>query len=195
MANAKLRTIQKKLNDFCKQTGLDKDYSRTTISKKNEIYSNIKKLNRPKKYNLTEQQYYDDKNGTRYHVDGKYVLLEPTAREKEVANMLGEYYGGQVAIIPRVNKPANIKTPDYIINGERFDLKQITGSGKYVIEGDIKKKKEQANNFVIDITKSKIEMEEVERQVKSIYASKRYLWVDKIIIVKENKILKIYKRK
>lgn len=109
--------------------------------------------------------------------------------------MLGEYYGGQVAIIPRVNKPANIKTPDYIINGERFDLKQITGSGKYVIEGDIKKKKEQANNFVIDITKSKIEMEEVERQVKSIYASKRYLWVDKIIIVKENKILKIYKRK
>lgn len=195
MANAKLRTIQKKLNDFCKQTGLDKDYSRTTISKKKEIYSNIKKSNKPKKYNLTEQQYYDDKDGTRYHVDGKYVLLEPTAREKEVANMLGEYYGGQVAIIPRVNKPANIKTPDYIINGERFDLKQITGSGKYVIEGDIKNKKEQANNFVIDITKSKIEMEEVERQVKSIYNSKRYLWVDKIIIVKGNKILKIYKRK
>ena len=78
---------------------------------------------------------------------------------------------------------------------ERFDLKQITGSGKYVIEGDIKNKKEQANNFVIDITKSKIEMEEVERQVKSIYNSKRYLWVDKIIIVKGNKILKIYKRK
>jgi len=38
-------------------------------------------------------------------------------------------------------------------------------------------------------------MEEVERQVKSIYNSKRYLWVDKIIIVKGNKILKIYKRK
>ena len=123
IANTKLRTIQKKLNDFCEQTSLDKDYSRTTISKKKEIYSNIKKSNKPKKYNLTEQQYYDDKDGTRYHVDGKYVLLEPTAREKEVANMLGEYYGGQVAIIPRVNKPANIKTPDYIINGERFDLK------------------------------------------------------------------------
>ena len=121
--------------------------------------------------------------------------MKPTTREKEVANILGKIYGGQVRIIPRVNKPLNIKTPDYIINEEKIDLKQITGSGKYVIEGNIKGKKEQANNFIIDITNSKLKDIEVEKQIANIYKSKRYSWVDKIFLLKENNIIKVYKHK
>ena len=148
-----------------------------------------------KQYEVKEKQYYKADDGIRYNVDGKHVVLNPTTREKEVAEILGKIYGGQVDIIPRVNEPANIKTPDYIINNERFDLKEITGSGKYVIEGNIRKKKNQANNFIIDITNTQMDIKEIERQIVSIYISKRYLWVDKIFIVKEDSIIKIYKRK
>ena len=143
-----------------------------------------------KRYQIKKQKYFIDNDGTKYNVDGKYVILKPTNREIEVAELLGQAIGGKVNIIPRINKPINIKTPDYIINNERFDLKEITGSGKYVIEGNLKKKKKQANNFIIDLTNTKIEFKEVERQIESIYISRRYLW----IIIKGNNIEKVYKR-
>lgn len=197
-AKTKLAIAQKNLNEFCKNTGLQKDYSRINVAKisKQRRYNDItNQFNFSKKYKVKEKQYYQAEDGTRYNIDEKHVVLNPTTREKEVAGMLGKAYGGQVNIIPKVNEPANIKTPDYIINNERFDLKEITGSGKYVIEGNIRKKKKQANNFIIDITNTKMDIKEIERQIASIYISKRYLWVDKIFIVKEESIIKIYKRK
>lgn len=197
-SKSKLAILNKRLNDFCKETGLEKDHSRITVAKTNKQsnYNDITdQFNLTKQYEIKEKQYYKAEDGTKYNVDGKHVILNPTTREKEVAEILGKIYGGQVDIIPRVNEPANIKTPDYIIDNERFDLKEITGSGKYVIEGNIRKKKNQANNFIIDVTNTKIDIKEIERQIESIYISKRYLWVDKIFVVKENDIIKAYKRK
>lgn len=148
-----------------------------------------------KNYQIKKQKYFINDDGNKYVVDGKHVILKPTQREIEVAELLGQAIGGKVNIIPRINEPPNIKTPDYIINNERFDLKQITGGGKYVIEGNLRKKKKQSNNFIIDLTNAKIDFKEAERQIESIYISKRYLWIDKIFIIKENSIVKIYKRK
>ena len=148
-----------------------------------------------KEYKVQEQLFFQDEKGIKYKVDGKNVVLEPTRREKEVAEILGKVFGGEIRIIPRVNKPLNIKTPDYMINDEKFDLKVITGGGKYTIQGNLKGKEAQANNFIIDITNAKLDKQEVKRQIKSIYESKHYLWVDKIFIVKQNDIVKVYKRK
>ena len=77
---------------------------------------------------------------------------------------------------------------------KKFDLKEITGGGKYLIEGNLRKKKEQSNNFIIDLTNTNIGFKEMERQIKSIYISKRYLWIDKIFIIKNNNIVKIFER-
>lgn len=150
---------------------------------------------RKRKYKLIKQKYFIDDKGTKYIVDGKHVVLKLTKREVEVAKILGASIGGKVKIMPRISQPPGIKTPDYIIKNEKFDLKEITGSGKYVIEGNLRKKKKQSNNFVIDLTSSKIDFKEVERQVESIYISKRYLWINKIIIIKDNNIINVYKRK
>ncbi len=151
--------------------------------------------NTKKNYQIKKQKYFIDNEGNEYKVDGKYVIMKPTEREEEVAKLLGEAVGGRVNIIPRINEPPNIKTPDYIINNEKYDLKQITGGGKYVIEGNLRKKQKQSNNFIIDLTKAKINLEEAERQIKSIYNSKRYLWIDKILVIKEDGIIRAYKRK
>lgn len=145
-------------------------------------------------YKIVEQKYYIDELGNKYSVDSKYVIFELNEREIEVANILGELYGGEIKLIPRINKPLGIKTPDYIVNDEKFDLKEITGNGKYTIQGNIKGKSKQANNFVIDMTGCKLCQEEINEQIERIYNSKHYLWLDKIILIKNDKIIKAYKR-
>jgi len=200
---SQLAQLQKKYKDFCKETCLEKDYSRvqvakadnTTIKQENKYKDITSNFVKAKKYKVKEQQYYKDNQGNKYKVDGKNVVLEPTRREREVANTLGKIYGGQVNIIPRINEPENIKTPDYIINNEKFDLKQITGGGKWTIEGNLKGKKEQANNFIIDITNAKLDIQEAKRQIKIIYNSSHFTWINKIILIKEESMIKIYKRK
>lgn len=203
-ASLKAREWQDRLSEFTEENNLKRDYSREhikgykSVNTKEKQYIDITEeiIKKDKQdFKLIEQQYYIDENGNRYNVDGKYILLEPTEREKEVANMLGELYGGKIKIIPRINEPKNIKTPDYIVKNKRYDLKQISGSGKYVIQGNLKGKQKQADNFVIDITKSKMSTDEAIRQVENIYNSKHFLWLDRIILLKDKEFLKIYKRK
>lgn len=146
------------------------------------------------KYQIKKQKYFIDDDGTKYGVDGKHVIFKPTKREIEVAELLGQAIGGKINIIPRINKPCSIKTPDYIINNERFDLKEITGRGKYAIQGNLKGKEKQSDNFVIDISNAKFDIKEAERQIENIYNSKHYLWLNKIILINRNSIIKVYKR-
>lgn len=205
-ASLKAREWQDRLSTFTGENNLKRYYSREHIKGYKDVkiknednkYIDITEetLSKGKqKYKLTEQQYYIDEDGNRYNVDNKYVILKPTEREKEVANMLGELYGGKIKIIPRVNEPKNIKTPDYIVKNRRYDLKQISGNGKYVIQGNLKGKQKQADNFVIDITKSEMSIDEAIRQIENIYNSKHFLWLDRIILLKDKEFLKIFKRK
>lgn len=203
-ASLKTKEWQDRLNKFTKENDLREDYSRQhvkgykPVSTEEKQYIDItEEMTKKDKQNfkLIEQQYYIDENGNRYNVDGKYILLEPTEREKEVANMLGELYGGNIKIIPRINEPKSIKTPDYIVKNKRYDLKQIKGNGKYVIQGNLKGKQKQADNFIIDITKSEINIEEAVKQIENIYSSKHFLWLDRIVLLKDKEFLKIYKRK
>ena len=204
-ASKKAKEWQDRLKEFTDKNNLKRDYTREHIkdfknkqpTKENQFIDITEDiLNKAdKKYKLKEQNYYIDNEGKKYIVDGKHVILKPTEKEKDVGNMLGSLYGGNVKIIPRINEPKGIKTPDYIIKNKKYDLKQITGNGKYVIQGNLKGKQNQADNFVIDITKSKLETNEAIKQIQSIYNSKHYLWIDRIILIKEKEFLKIYKRK
>ena len=61
--------------------------------------------------------------GVTYRVDGKKVVLHPSQHEIDVAMVLCQEYGKTIEMIPRINFPEGIQTPDYLINGERYDLK------------------------------------------------------------------------
>lgn len=203
-----------KLNDFLKQTGYGKDNTRLFVSKqvtngnKGDIMTqNINKEDKKlryvdatdqykekKKYQVRKQKYFIDNEGVRYNVDGKYVILKPTQREIEVAGILGEMVGGRVNIVPRINEPEGIKTPDYIINGKKFDLKEIKGNSKNSLYNALGKQRKQADNFVFDISNTEINEKEAIIQIKSIYNSNHRKWVRDLILIRNNKILKIYKR-
>lgn len=151
--------------------------------------------NHKKKYQVIKQKYFIDDNGNKYNVDGKYVVLKPIQKEIEVAKLLGKCIGGKVNIIPKINQPFGIKTPDYIINNEKFDRKGINGSSKTGIYNRIHNKQMQANNFVIDITNAKLTTDEYIKQAQDIYENKRTYWVNILIIIKNNQIIRCFKRK
>ncbi|WP_159796526.1 minor capsid protein [Streptococcus halichoeri] len=109
------------------------------------------------------------KNGATYKVDGHNVVLDHSNYEYRVANWLSKKTGLQVDMVPRVNSPEHINTPDYLVDGVPFDLKEITGSGKNVIDGNLRKAKKQATNIIFDITKTPLSFEEIMGQLEHIY--------------------------
>lgn len=97
-------------------------------------------------------------------------------------------------MMPRINYPNGIMTADYFFKNEYWDLKTIKGSGKRSIEDAIKKKRKQSNNFIFDITNSKMELESLLFQIEKIYISKTTNWVDKVIVKKNEDVILIYKK-
>ena len=90
--------------------------------------------------------------------------------------------------------PQGIQTPDYMIDGDRFDLKSPTGRGKNLLYGMLAKKKRQSPNFIFDITGCPLSEEDIIRQIGGIYASRHTSFVEKIVIFKSREILKVFDR-
>lgn len=134
-------------------------------------------------------------DGVKYTVDGKYVLLDYSKKEKEIAELLERELGGEIFMVPRVLNPQGVSTPDYIFRGERFDLKELSGESKNVVYNAIAKKERQANNFILDFSKSPLRVEDIYDQIDKIYWSKHTGFVDKLIVVRNNKLIKIFSKK
>lgn len=134
------------------------------------------------------------KNGTTYKVDGHNVVLDHSNYEYRVASWLSKKTGLRVDIVPRVNYPENISTPDYLVDGVPFDLKEITGSGKNVIDGNLRKAIKQATNIIFDITKTPLSFEEIMGQLEHIYMIDRR-GLDISIIKNKDEVLAVLEKK
>ena len=149
----------------------------------------------PNSHEVKDAKYYEDAKGNKYYVDGKNVVIDYSVSEKNVANWLKETFGGEIYMLPRINKPDGIQTADYLFRGEYWDLKKITGKGKNTLDSAINKKKSQSNNFIFDISNSEITLEAIDKQLSSIYENKYRKWIDKIIVKQSNNVIVINKRK
>lgn len=133
------------------------------------------------------------KNGTTYKVDGHNVVLDHSNYEYRVASWLSKKTGLRVDIVPRVNYPENISTPDYLVDGVPFDLKEITGFGKNVIDGNLRKTIKQATNIIFDITKTPLSFEEIMGQLEHIYMIDRR-GLDISIIKNKDEVLAVLEK-
>lgn len=98
-------------------------------------------------------------------------------------------------IVPVILVPENIPTPDYLINNKRYDLKTLFGSSKNLLYNRIHKSKGQSNNFVFDISNVKdLSIEDIMLQAEQIYKHKSTSFVDEIILIKDDTIIKKYKK-
>ena len=87
-----------------------------------------------------------------------------------------------------MNFPQGVLTPDYLVDGLKFDLKEITGNKKSVIDNNTKKAKKQAENIVFDITNTSLSFEEIVEQISDVY--KRGRRGLRVAIVKDGNNLK-----
>lgn len=104
-------------------------------------------------------------------MDNKHVLLDYKEKERQVAELIEKELGGEIYMVPRVAEPAGISTADYLIRGEKFDLKEPTGSSKNVLYNMVNKKKKQATNFVFDLSKRPLEVDELYKQAEKLFQS------------------------
>lgn len=155
-----------------------------------KIYDKAK----PYKGKVEKQNFYEYE-GKKYVVDGHNVVYNHDEREVEVAELLLQTFGGEVQILPNINYPQGIKSPDYIYNGEKIDLKRITSRRENdCVKTAIRDSRKQSSNFIIDNTAQTVSDDAILKQIEDIYNLGKFLWVDTIYVLKGNEFIKIYKR-
>ena len=134
-------------------------------------------------------------DGKRYDVDGFNVVLDYKPEEKRTAELLETRLGGELFMVPRVNNPENVKTPDYIFRGMRFDRKGMgTSTSKNAVYNRLTGLQKQADNFVLDITGNPLGRAKIERQAAEIFMSQHMRSVRTLIIVEDDEIVRILAR-
>lgn len=201
ISKSKLAKLQKQYKDFCKETGLEKDYGRIKVADTTKNYIDItKEMYNDRKTGKVKAQNFLEKDGVIYKVKGKDVVFNPDENEKRCAKVLAKIFGENVILLPKVNNPQGIKSADYLFKNEFLDLKTINKSNKKQLSKDsiynsLKKCQKQSNNFVIDITNYTYEKDVAYKQIEKIYNSGHRNWVDTIYLMENDKIIKIFKRK
>lgn len=135
-------------------------------------------------------------NGVTYKVDGHNVVLDYTPHEKEIAELLEREVGGEIFMVPRVNNPQGVSTPDYMFHGKAYDLKTLgKDAGKNTIFNRVKNAKKQARHFIIDVTEAvKLDDQIIDGQLEKIFQDRDTLFVDEVVILRGGKFVKVLKR-
>lgn len=134
-------------------------------------------------------------DGIKYVVDGKNVILDYSPYERSVADFLEDTLGGQIFMVPKVQGIySGVQTPDFIFRGMRFDLKTPQSANAKTFYNAIHKKRQQADNYVFDISKCGLSTEQAERQAREVFTNKYLDFVNRIILLKDDAILRIFER-
>ena len=148
----------------------------------------------PNSHEVRDLQSYTV-DGITYNVDQRNVVLDYKPNEREIAELLEKEIGGEIYMVPRVNNPPGISTPDFLFHGNPYDLKTITGSGKNTLYNAVSKKKRQSPNFIFETSGTTLTIEEIVEQVSRLYTSKHTAFINEIVIVRNKKIVRVFSRK
>ena len=148
----------------------------------------------PNSHPVLELQEYAS-GGATYKVDGHNVVLDHDAHEKEIAELLEREVGGEIYLVPRVNNPQGVPTPDYLFHGRGYDLKTLSEkAGPNTMFQRVKKAKRQSRNFIIDVSDTKLDRETIAQQISKIFWSENTRFVDEIVIINDGHIVRVAKR-
>ena len=170
----------------------------TNITKeKLYLYEDItdKALKNKVKYKVIKNATSVVINNRKFYVNKRNKIIHKN-KEVEIANLLIETLGGVLEYLPEIGELRNVKCADFLYQNEMWDLKEL---GKQVtsktraVDNALKSNKEQSNNFILDITECPLNRSDILYQVEKMYS--RRLWINKVIIFDNNKLLKYYKRK
>lgn len=141
-----------------------------------------------------KNRYYYEHNGIKYKVYKKEVILDYSKKEREIAVWLENIFGGEVFMLPKINSPKGIKTADYLFKNEYWDLKEINSKGKNILFHAVENQEKQSHNFIFDVSNSTLTDLEIDERINSLYKFPKLKWLDKIIIKRDERLVKIIKR-
>lgn len=103
----------------------------------------------------------------------------PARYELSAAQLLAEYFKTDVEFIPR----SNLKTPDFLIDGVKWELKSPTGVGKRNIERQLQIGIKQSKHIIFDARRSRLHITKIKNvlnyQFRLAKSIKRLLLIDK----------------
>lgn len=209
-ANIKLRRLKSKYSEFSEAAGLPEQPERMKVLRSSaapsapgtpapapkyiDVTAAWRESATPNSHAVLDASSYT-RNGVTYKVDGHNVVLDYSPHEKEIAELLEKEFGGELYMVPRVNNPKNVSTPDYLFRGVGYDLKTIgKTTGKNPLFNRVKNAKGQASNFVLDITDAELHTSFIDEQIDKVFWSNNTKFVDTVILIKSGRTLKIIKR-
>ena len=114
------------------------------------------------------------------------VIPHPSDTEISAAYILSEFFDADVKFIPR----ANHKTPDFLIDGTKWELKSPKGTGKYNIQHCLQDALKQSTYVIIDARASKQHMEKIRHELE--HQMKLTKKVDRLLLItKSRKVIEI----
>lgn len=136
-------------------------------------------------------------DGVVYDTSMNGVVLNNGPEEVAIAQLIKEQRGGIIKMIPTVTgEYKGVQTCDYLIDGSRYDLKTMREStSSKAVQNAVKKHEKQADNFILDITNNQLGTKEIIRQTEELYEFPNRRKINTIVLVEDQKIIKVYKRK
>ncbi len=131
-------------------------------------------------------------NGKRFYVNKKNKIIHEF-NEEHVAEWIRKKLHMDVEYLPNITSVSNVKLGDYRINKRQiWELKTLTGNASRTIDSAIKNKKNQSSIFIIDMTYSHLNNNDVICQIYEVF--RRRNWVKIVIFKRRNSLIKIFKR-
>lgn len=176
----------------------------------NEYYCDVTKKwlknATPNSNRIIFDKHFISDDGVKHPINGKEKVhpIPKVGNEYDCAKWIQKTFGGKIHIVPRItdltNSGLSTPTPDYIWNGKKWDLKIPNNKGKFknTLERFLKKKnaKYQAKNYIINYLQfDKKTKFEILKVIKKTLSSPSRQWVETIIVIKENQLIKVYSKK
>lgn len=148
---------------------------------------------------------YVDRYGVYHPIPGYEKITIPNDEYNKEEILLAEWLkrekGGDVQLVPTIDteegtsKRPNIKTPDILWNGERWDFKRIDKNRENTIKRKFNDYKEQTDNLIIypNTNINEVSDEEILKYIEKYFKqySNDY---DSVIYVRDYKIVKEFKK-
>lgn len=198
----KVREWQSRLKNFTEEHNLRRDYTREYVASANinnlNSYLDVTNdlLSNKGEIGVVKRAKSVEINGKKYYTNSKNKINIKN-NEEHIANVLINQFGGDIELLPEIGETDNVRSGDYFFRNEIWDLKEIgknATSRTRAIDNILKNTKGQSNNFVLDITNSLLDRENILEQVKKIYSTKNRGWIDKIIILDNDIVIKVFQR-
>lgn len=95
------------------------------------------------------------------------------------AKLLLNFFKTDIEII----KETNEKTPDFEIDGEKWELKSPRGNGKNNIRNNLNAAKRQSVNIIFDSRYSKIKQEKIDRELNKYFRKMKR--IRRLVVIKK----------